>query len=99
MVNLFSTHRSEKLMDQRAIRSYIDRFMTCLSDYEEQASPFEQDTRHLETFIYGDGDAAVLDLDKYETLRGQLLEKESWGEKFTEEYVDIALKRVFRRLK
>ncbi len=86
-------------MDQRTKRSYIDRFMTCLSDYEEQTSPFEQDTRHAEIFIYGDNDTAVLDLDKYETLRRQLLEKENWGEKFTEEYIDKALKRFFGQLK
>src|SRR5437764_14583924 len=39
MADIFSTHRSEKLMDQRAIRSYIDRFMTYLSTAYHKCFP------------------------------------------------------------
>jgi hypothetical protein len=86
-------------MKQDAKRSYTTRLMACLSDYQEQSSPFEPDTRRTDLLLYSDNDASVLDLDKYETLRRQLLEKEGWGEKFTEEYIDKALKQLFRRLK
>src|SRR5260221_11188808 len=96
---IFSTYGGEEPMNQNAKRSYTTRLMACLKDYQEQSSPFEPDKRRTDLLLYGDNDASVLDLDKYEILRRQLLEKEGWGEKFTEENIDEALKRLFRRSK
>jgi Apea-like HEPN len=89
-------------MDQRTTRKYTSRLMACLSFHgREQSPPFEQDALRIETLASEEHRAFVLDLNKYETFRRHLLEEENWGEKFTEEYIDKELRRLFlfRRLK
>src|SRR5258708_8731555 len=71
ITQIFSTYGGEEHMNQNAKRSYTTRLMACLSDYQEQSSPFEPDTRHINLLFSDNNDPPSLTLRKYKILLTQ----------------------------
>jgi hypothetical protein len=76
-------------MDNRKKQSYASKLMNCVKD-DNATSPFDEEYIDLDLKVKGDT-SFMLDTHKYMGLRKELLEKEQWDKKFTEEYIDKAL--------
>jgi len=86
-----------KYMDNSKKQSYASKLMGCTKD-DNPTSPFDEEYIDFDLQVKGDT-SFMLDTDKYVKLRKDLLEKEHWDEKFTEEYVDKALRNFLFRVR
>ena len=84
-------------MDTNKLRSYASRLISCAID-NNPSSPYQEDNRRTDLMVRGDIEF-LLDVDKYKQLRKDLLEKEQWEEKFSEEFIDKALRNILFRIR
>jgi len=86
-------------MDTKTIRTYADLLVsTVIVETDDLLSPF--DYPNIRTKKFGRGEKLyIIDADKYEKkLLKQLLEREKWGKKFTEEYIERSLRTILFRV-